>query len=219
MQNITFVGEQCEIWDAYAGNWRHTKHLNIPIIFWLTETCTLSVDLLIHSLKRVEVIDIWVIELNSNTSSGFSNISCISHSGVSIFLLWNHLAGKKTQTDKKTQQLWELGLTDSPNCIFLLRIKVDIWVHRAKNVGGRCCWCVCIPAHPFSGKPQGPPALASPDVGVRSSTHDLGDSGPWPPSMAPAHGLSPRFPNCRAPSCSPEAAAGSCRCSAIPWGT
>jgi len=46
------------------------------------------------------------------------------------------------------------------------------------------------PLTPFPWEPQGPQALASPDVGVHSSTHDLGDGGPWPSSMWPAHGPS-----------------------------
>lgn len=125
------------------------KHWNIPIICWLTETSTLSVDLLIHSVKGAEVIDSWVIELNSNTS-GFSNTSYIPHSGVSIFLLWNHPAGKK-----------------APN--------------------------------------------------IHSSRHDLGDGGPWPPSTVPARSLSPCCPDLHGCSSHPEAAAGSCQCSAIPW--
>lgn len=80
------------------------KHLDTPIIFWLIEICKLSVDFLNTPVKRVEVIDIWVIELNSNTSSGFSNISCISHSGVLIssyeIILLEKFKTKPTTTTK-----------------------------------------------------------------------------------------------------------------------
>lgn len=82
------------------------KHLDTPIIFWLIEICVLSVDLLNTPVKRVEVTDIWVIELNSNTSSGFSNISCISYSGVliscEIILLEKKSKGNQQQQNPTT---------------------------------------------------------------------------------------------------------------------
>lgn len=78
------------------------KRLDTPIIFWLIEICKLSVDVLNTPVKRVEVRDIWVIELNSNTSSGFSNIFCISYSRVLISSCEIILLGKKIKSKPTT---------------------------------------------------------------------------------------------------------------------
>lgn len=81
------------------------KCLDTPIIFWLIEICKLSVDVLNIPVKRVEVRDIWVIELNSNTSSDFSNLFCISYSRVLISSCEIILLGKKIKSKPTTTNL------------------------------------------------------------------------------------------------------------------